>query len=90
MNPVLKPLNGTIVAKRRPDRHIGKADVLWEETGECTTGVAEVEVQARRERFIEITSGRAISQQGLATTCKDLSYKEDEVGGRDLVWRMSS
>ena len=34
-------------------------------------------------------TGRAISQQGLATTCKDLPYKEDEIGRRDLVWRMS-
>ena len=40
-------------------------------------------------RIAEIMSGRAISQQGLATTCKDPLYRETEVSGRDLVWRMS-
>ncbi len=39
-------------------------------------------------RIAEIMLGRTISQQGLATTCEDLSYKV-EIGGRDLVWRMS-
>ncbi len=40
-------------------------------------------------RIAEIMSGRAISQQGLATTCEDLVY-EANAGGtrRDLVWRM--
>jgi hypothetical protein len=41
-------------------------------------------------RIAEITSGRAISQQGLATTCKDSSDQgRPEVGERDLAWRMS-
>jgi hypothetical protein len=48
------------------------------------------EVQASRERFAEITSGRAITQQGLAATCEDpLNEAEAEGGGRVLVWRMS-
>ena len=35
-------------------------------------------------------SGRAISQQGLATTCEDPLTKASTVGGgRDLVWRRS-
>ena len=35
-------------------------------------------------------SGRAISQQGLAATCKDLPAEaKAEGGGRVLVWRMS-
>ncbi len=51
---------------------------------------AGVRVQAPGERLVEITSGKAISQQGLATTCKDPSTKAATVGdGRDLVWRMS-
>ena len=58
--------------ERRPVPHVGKAVVLWEETGTRTTGAAGVEVQARRERFAEITPGRSSSQQGLAATCKDL------------------
>jgi hypothetical protein len=63
------------VAKRRPGHNVGKADVLWEETGESTTGAAGVGVQARRERFAEITSGRSLSQLGLAITGKDPSTK---------------
>jgi len=35
-------------------------------------------------------SGRAISQQGLATTCKDLLKEvKAKVSRRVLVWRMS-
>jgi hypothetical protein len=37
-----------------------------------TTGAAGVGVQAREERFAEITSGGCYSQQGLTATCKDL------------------
>ena len=62
---------------RRPDHDTGKAVVLWEETGMCTTGAAGVGVQAREERFAEITSGRCYSQQGLTATCKDLVYEID-------------
>jgi hypothetical protein len=40
-------------------------------------------------RIAGIMLGRTIFQQGLATTCEDLSYKVIEIGGRDLVWRMS-
>jgi hypothetical protein len=36
-------------------------------------------------RNLEITSGRTISQQGLATTCKDPSAKGTGTGGRVLV-----
>ncbi len=59
------------VVRRRPGPNVGKAVVVWEETGRCTTRAAGVGVQARRERFAELTSGRANVQQGLATTCKD-------------------
>ena len=63
---VWKSLHGTN-ARRRPDPNVGKAVVLWEETGKCTTRAAGVEpaldpiqgVQARRERCAEITSGRS-------------------------------
>ena len=66
---VLKSLYGR--SECRPGPNVGKADVLWEETGRCITGAAGVGVQASKERFAEIGSGRAMSQQGLATTCKD-------------------
>ena len=48
--------------------------------GKCTTGAAGVGVQARREGFTEITSGRSYSQQGSptgTTTCKDQSSREN-------------
>ena len=68
----------------------GKADVLWEETGRCTTETAGVGVQAPGERLAEITSGRTISQQRLVATCKDPPEEvKAKVGGRVLVWRMS-
>ena len=50
---------------------MAKADVLWEGTGVCTRGTTGVWVQASGERFAETTPGRAMSQQGLATTCTD-------------------
>jgi len=49
-------------------------------------GTAAVQVQASRERLVEITSGRAISQQGLAATCEDPGTEaRAEETGRDLV-----
>ena len=69
------------VAKRQPGHNVGKAVVLWEETGRSTTGAAGVGVQARRERFAELTPGRSYSQQGLTATCKDSPTKAKAVGG---------
>ena len=71
------------IAKRRPGPNVGKAVVLWEETGICTTRAAGVGVQARRERFAERTSGRSYSQPGLTATGKDLLTEGDTeaVGG---------
>ncbi len=53
----------------------GMAVALWEEMGMCTTEGIGVWVQATRERFAEITSGRAIFRQGLVATCKDSPTK---------------
>lgn len=71
------------IARRRPGPNVGKADVLWEGTGKCTTRAAGVGVQARRERFAERTSGRSYSQPGLTATGEDpLTKGETEaVGG---------
>jgi len=63
------------IAKRRPGHFSGKAVVLWEVTGKCTTGAAGVWVQAHRERIAEITPGRSFTQQGLTATCEDLMHK---------------
>ena len=56
----------------RPAALTGKADVLWEEMGMCTIGATGVRVQAPRGGSVEITLGKAIFQQGLTATCKDL------------------
>ena len=66
---VLKSLHGRC-AKRRPGPHGGKAEVVWEETGTCTTRAAGVEGQARRQRCSESTLGRSHSQQRRAATCQ--------------------
>jgi len=55
--------------------YVTKADASWEETGKRTGRTTGVWVQASRERFAEITLGRACFQQGRAATCKDSWYK---------------
>jgi hypothetical protein len=35
-------------------------------------------------QIVEITSGRTIFQQGLTATCKDLPYKENEIGKEEF------
>jgi hypothetical protein len=59
------------MAKCRPGPKGGKATVVGEETGAGTTRAAGVGGQARRDRGAERTAGRAVVQQGLATTCQD-------------------
>ncbi len=69
----------------------GKADVVGEVTGMSTSQTAVIGARASKERHAEITSGRAISQQGLVATCKDpLTKAKAGGGGRDLVCRMRS
>ena len=48
---------GVGFAKRRPVPYIGKAVVLWEETGKGTTGAAGVQVQTRGEGQTESVQG---------------------------------
>ena len=69
----------------------GKADDAGEETGKCTPHTAATGARASKERLAEITSGRAVPQQGLAATCKDPPTKATTVGGgRVSVCRMRS
>jgi hypothetical protein len=78
------------IVGRRTVAFSGKAEVVREVTGMSTSRAAGVRVRASGERLAEITSGRAISQQGLAATCKDPPTKATTVGGgRVMVWRMS-
>jgi hypothetical protein len=44
--------------------------------------LAGVGIQARRERFTEITPGRSYFQQGLTATCKDPLLRFIQGGGR--------
>ena len=46
-------------------------------TGKSTEGTPRGRGPGTYTRIAEITSGRTISQQGLATTCKDPPYRED-------------
>jgi hypothetical protein len=52
----------------------GEADALREETGMSTGEELRDRGPGAYVRNAEITSGRATSQQGLATTCKDPLY----------------
>ena len=54
-----------------------EAEVLREETGMSTEGTPRGRGPSTYTRMAEITSGRTITQQGLATTCKDLPYREN-------------
>ena len=74
---------------RRTRCNGGEAVTLWEETDRCTREASRGKGPGTYARIAEITSGRTISQQGLATTCEDPLYRETEGGGRVLVWRMS-
>jgi len=75
---------------RRPRFHWGQAEAFREETGKSIGRASRGMGPSACARIAEITSGRAISQQGLATTCKDsCDQGKPEVGERDLAWRMS-
>jgi len=58
-----------------------EAAALREETGESTWETRRGMDPGAYTRIAEIMSGRAVSQQGLVITCKDLSHKENEVTG---------
>ena len=68
----------------------GKADVVGEGTDKSTQQIhrdADPDIQGKT---CGITSGRIISQQGQATTCKDLLTR-GTVGCRsEMICRMSS
>jgi hypothetical protein len=56
----------------------------------CSQGARRGRGPSAYARVAEIMSGRAISQQGLATTCKDPAHNGNTGGvGREMVWRMS-
>ena len=74
----------------RTSQILREAEILREETGKSTEETPRGKGPSTYARIAEITSGRANSQQGLATTCKDPPTEvKTEGGGRVLVWRMS-
>ena len=52
--------------------------IVGEVTGTCTQRTAAIGAQASKEGLMAITSGRAIAQQGLATTCVDPLTEGDQ------------
>ena len=54
----------------------GETGVLGEVTDKCSRGAWRGMGPSIGARVAEITSGRAISQQGLTATCKDRAHKE--------------
>jgi hypothetical protein len=68
----------------------GEAGVLGQEADKCSRGARRGMGPSTCTRVAEIMSGRAIAQQGLATTCKDRAHNGSTGGaGRVMVWRMS-
>ena len=60
----------------------GETGVLGEGMDKCSRGARRGMGPSAYARVAEIMSGRANSQQGLAATCKDLTYEgEPEVSG---------
>jgi hypothetical protein len=67
-----------------------EAGALGEGMGKCTQGGRRGMGPSAYTRVAEIMSGRAITQQGLAATCKDSRSRGAPRGReREMVWRMS-
>jgi len=62
--------------KRRTCYCEREAEALREETGESTEEARRGRGPSTHAGITKLMSGRANSQQGLATTCKDPPYKE--------------
>jgi len=87
-SPPKLPCGGSFA--RRTRLTWGETGVLGEEADVCSQGARRGMGPSTYARIAEITSGRAISQQGLARTCKDPAHNGYTGGaGRGMVWRMS-
>lgn len=73
MSPRKLPCGGRFARRTRLDW--GETGVFGEEADVCSRGARRGRGPSTRARIAEIMSGRAISQQGLATTCKDPAAK---------------
>jgi hypothetical protein len=75
MTPGERCCPGLLVCRAR--KPYCEADALREETGTCSEETLRGRGPSDCARNAGIKSGRAISQQGLAATCRDLSYKAE-------------
>jgi hypothetical protein len=77
-------LQGGDIFARRTRLPWGETGVLGEEADACSQGARRGKGPSTCARVAEIMSGRAISQQGLATICKDPARKAraEARGGR--------
>ena len=82
------PCGGIFARRTRLDW--GETGVLGEEADVCSRGARRGRGPSTHTRIVEIMSGRATFQQGLARTCKD-PVRDGRTGGagRGMVWRMS-
>ena len=87
-SPPKLPCGGSFA--RRTRLPWGETGVLGEEADKRSRGARRGMGPSTYARIAEIMSGRAIAQQGLATTCKDRAHNANSGGaGRAVVWRMS-
>jgi hypothetical protein len=63
------------IARRRPGSHAGKAVVLWEETGRCTTRATGVGGPGTLGKIRRDNVGKG---QGLVATCKDRPHEGNQ------------
>jgi len=83
-------LHGRDSPVRRAPFPVREAGAREEELGERTRGGRRGMGPSAYARGVGIMSGRASSQQGLATTCEDPATNgRTEGAGREEVWRMS-
>ena len=76
------PKYGSLLTLHCRDNFACRTHLPWREAGALEEGMGKCTRETRRgmgpsayARIAEIMSGRAIPQQGLATTCKDPAYE---------------
>jgi hypothetical protein len=76
------PKYGSLWKSHRRDNFVCRTRFPWreanvpeEEAGKCTRETQRSMGPSTYARIAEIMSGRAVSQQGLVTTCEDPTYK---------------
>ena len=81
--PVEVALQGSF-SRAEPVDPGGEADVLRSLKRTGSRGTWRGTGPSALTQIVEITSGRANFQQGLTATCKDLPYKDNQIGKEDF------